>query len=58
MEIGPVELPKMDGMEVSPGIWLIGEPTPIPNTNLLRCLARVGNALCLIELSMKFGTRS
>jgi hypothetical protein len=57
MEIGPIELPKMDRMEVSQGIVLIGEPTPIPNTNLLRCLARVGNALCVIELSMKFGNR-
>lgn len=53
--IGDLVLPKMDGMEVANGIWLVGEPTPVPGTNLLRCLAQVGNALAIIELSLKFG---
>lgn len=51
---GEIQLPKMDGMEVSPGIILMGEPTPIPNTSLLRCLANVHGALCIIELRIKF----
>lgn len=49
-----MHLPKMDGLEVSPGIFLIGEPVPIPETQLMRCLANVGGALCLIELKIKF----
>lgn len=49
-------LPKLNGLEVSPGIVLIGEPTPIAGSNLMRCLADVGGALCLIEISLKFGT--
>lgn len=50
-----LQLPKMDGMEVEPGVWLIGEPTPMPGTTKMRCLANVGGALCLIELGFKFG---
>lgn len=49
-----INLPSMDGLEVSPGIWLVGEPTPIEGSNKLRCLANVGGALCLIELSLRF----
>lgn len=52
---GTVHLPSMDGLEVSPGIYLIGEPTPISGTDTLRALATVGGALCLIELRIKFG---
>lgn len=48
-------LPKMHGLEVSPGVYLIGEPSPVTGTNKLRCLADVGGMLCLVELSMKFG---
>jgi hypothetical protein len=47
-------LPKMDGMEVRPGITLIGEPAPMPGTDKLRCLANVAGMLCVIELSIKF----
>ena len=54
MLIGEMKLPTMDGVEVSPGVWLIGEPTPQPGTDKLRCLARVGNALAVVELSIKF----
>lgn len=51
---GLMTLPKMDEVEIRPGIRLIGEPTPIPGTNKLSCLANVFGALCLVELSIKF----
>jgi hypothetical protein len=51
---GSLDLPKMDGMEVSPGVVLIGEPTPMPGTDKLRCLANVLGCLCLVELNIKF----
>jgi len=51
---GELTLPKMDGMEVKPGIWLVGEPTPIEGTDKLRCLANVFGALAVVELSVKF----
>jgi hypothetical protein len=47
-------LPKMDGTEIRPGIVLIGEPTPQPGTNKLRCLANVMGMLAVVELSIKF----
>lgn len=50
-----LQLPKMDGHEVSPGVYLVGEPTPIPGTNELRCLASLYGCLCLVELVLKFG---
>lgn len=52
---GQMTLSKMDGMEVSPGIFLIGEPRPVPGTNKLTGLADVNGALCIVELSIKFG---
>jgi hypothetical protein len=51
---GNMTLPKMDGKEVSPGIFLIGEPTPQQGSDKLRCLANVGGALCVVELSIRF----
>lgn len=51
---GTVQLPKMDGLEVKPGVILIGEPTPVPGTDKLRCLANCFGAFCLIELSISF----
>jgi hypothetical protein len=51
---GHMQLPKMDGVEVSPGIILMGEPTPIPGTSLMRCLANVHGALAVIELKLSF----
>lgn len=54
MTLGSVELPKMNGMEIRPGITIIGEPTPMPGTNKLRALANVAGALCVVELSIKF----
>ena len=55
IEGGSLAMPKMDGREISPGIFLIGEPTPVAGSSKLRCLADVGGALCLIELAIKFG---
>jgi len=51
---GKLELPKMDGYEIRPGITLIGEPTPVEGTDKLRCLANVLGSLCVVELSIKF----
>jgi hypothetical protein len=55
MVTGTLDLPKMDGAEIRPGIVLIGEPAPMPGTGKLRCLANVTGMLCLVELSSKFG---
>lgn len=49
-----ITLDKMDGREVSPGVWLIGEPTPIAGSDKLRCLANVGGALGVVELRLRF----
>lgn len=51
---GTMSLPKMDGMEIRPGVTLIGEPTPMPGSDKLRCLANVSGMLCVVELSIKF----
>ncbi len=51
---GSLNLPKMDGTEVRPGVTLVGEPTPVPGTDKLRCLANVAGMLCVVELSIKF----
>lgn len=50
-----VPLNRMDGFEIRPGIFLIGEPVPIPDTNKLRCLANVGGMLASVELVLTFG---
>lgn len=47
---------KFDGLEVRPGVFLIGEPTPIPGSMLMRCLANVYGALALIEIKLTLGT--
>lgn len=54
MVAGTLSLPKMDGTEVRPGVTLIGEPTPVPGTDKLRCLANVLGCLCVVELSIRF----
>lgn len=51
MLTGELKLPKLDGAEVSPGVFLIGEPKPVDGK--LRGLANVGGALCVIELGIK-----
>ena len=52
--LGEMKLPKMDGMEIHPGIFLIGEPSPLSGTDKLRGLANVHGSLCVIELGIKF----
>lgn len=52
--LGSVLLPKLDGVEICPGVWLIGEPTPMPGTDKLRCLANVSDNLVLVELRIRF----
>jgi len=47
-------LPSMNGKEIAPGIFLIGEPSPQIGTDKLRCLANVYGMLCLVELGIKF----
>lgn len=49
-----VNLGHLDGAEIQPGIVLIGEPTPVPGTNLMRALANVHGLLCVVELSVMF----
>ena len=57
-QIGEMKLPKMDGVEISPGVFLIGEPTPVGGSSKLRSLANVGGALCLVELAIKYQPNS
>jgi hypothetical protein len=54
---GEIQLPKMAGQEISPGIFLIGEPTPVAGSPHLRCLANVYGMLAVVELTLKFGAR-
>lgn len=51
---GNLTLPKMDGVEVSPGIFIIGEPAPIAGTDKMRALADVHGQLAIIELRIRF----
>ncbi len=56
MEVeGELTLPKMNGVEISPGIWLIGEPTPRPDLGKvsMSCLANISGILAVIELTLK-----
>jgi hypothetical protein len=57
---GSIILPKMDGVEISPGVFLIGEPVPRPDIGktALVCLADVGGCLALVELSINFKTKT
>ena len=52
---GNLELPKMNGVEISPGIFLIGQPSPMAGSDRLRCLADVNGALAIVELRISFG---
>jgi len=51
---GKLTIPKCDGVEIKPGIFLIGEPSARPDLgpNRLACLANVNGSLCLVELSI------
>lgn len=53
---GKLTLPKMDGVEIKPGVFLIGEPTPRPDLGKtsLACLADIRGMLCTVELTIKF----
>jgi len=48
------DLNKLDGLEVHPGITIIGKGMPIPGTNLMRCLANIDGQLGLIEVKITF----
>lgn len=52
---GYVSLHDMDGMEITPGVFLIGNPTPRPDlgSNRMACLANVNGMLCTVELSIR-----
>jgi hypothetical protein len=54
---GELNLPKLDGVEIRPGVVLIGEPSPVPGTSTFRCLANVLGALCVVELKILFAER-
>jgi hypothetical protein len=47
-----VPIPKMDGREVSPGVFIIGEPTYI-GAGKFTALADMHGALVLIELVVR-----
>lgn len=51
---GTLNLPSLDGVEISPGMFVIGEPTPVRDTNQLRALVNFLGALCVVELRMRF----
>jgi hypothetical protein len=53
---GTLILPKTNGVEIKPEIFLIGEPTPRPDLGKtsLACLANVHGMLCTVELTIKF----
>ena len=55
-EQGKVILPKCDGVEITPGIWLIGEPVPRPDLGKtsMACLADVSGELAVVHLTLKW----
>jgi len=52
--VGELLLPSLDGREVAPDVFLLGEPSPRPDLgpNKMACLANVRGELWLVELSM------
>ena len=54
--IGNITIPDTDGIDIEPGIVLIGNPIPRPDLSptALVCLANVYGALGLVQLSIKF----
>lgn len=50
--VGHIYLPRCDGVEISPGVKLIGEPTQRADGKLT-CLANVNGALCVVELTLR-----
>ena len=53
---GKIILPKMNGKEIYPGVYAMGEPTPRPDLgpNKLAILVEINGCLCVVELSIKF----
>lgn len=51
---GIANIPNLAGYEIRPGVTLIGEPTAVPGSNKLRCLANAFGALVLVELKINF----
>lgn len=54
MMTGRIELPKMKGVEIRPGITCLEEPTPVEGTNKLRVLCNAFGCLALVELKITF----
>ena len=50
MITGELNLPKMNGVEIQPGITLIDEPSVVEGK--LRCLANVYGCLAVVELKV------
>ena len=48
-----VVLPKMDGEEIAPDVFLIGEPSVRADGKLV-CLANVRGMLAVLELALTF----
>jgi hypothetical protein len=46
------DLNKLDGVEIRPGVTLIGTPGFHKESGKWRCLANVGGSLCLVELKV------
>lgn len=56
--MGSLQLEKMAGKEISPGVILIEEPVPVPGTDKLRALASVHGYLAVVQLKLKFQEES
>ncbi len=55
---GKVIIPKMDGTEIRPNIFIIGEPSPVVGTNKLRCLVNYHGQLATAELTVNFKSKT
>ena len=53
---GRITIPETDGVEIHPGVWLIGEPTPRPDLGktAMACLANVNGMLAVVQLTIAF----
>lgn len=46
------DISKLDGVEIRPGVVLIGTPGYHEESKKWRCLANVDGALCIVELTI------
>lgn len=53
MEVATLDKNCCDGKEISPGVWGIGELCYNKEYSRWQILAQVGDALCLVEVSIK-----